>query len=179
MSQQANGHTSAPKPDLSIYGLTTEEVQTLSQKCIEAKERAYCMNFHISFLRLHPGKQILIRCNSGRYSHFKVGATLLVKENAATASAGGSRFISGANVENAAYPVGTCAERVALGTAVFEGHRLGSFKALAVATNTEPGSPASPCGMCRQFIREFCEPNMPIIMHDRLDGQVVMTLEQV
>jgi cytidine deaminase len=102
---------------------------------------------------------------------------LLVKESAAPA--GGDRYISGANVENAAYPVGTCAERVAMGTAVFEGHRYGSFKALAVATNTEAGSPASPCGMCRQFIREFCEPNMPIIMHDRLGGQVVMTLEQV
>jgi cytidine deaminase len=82
-------------------------------------------------------------------------------------------------VENAAYPVGTCAERVAMGTAVFAGHRYGAFKALAVATNTEPGSPASPCGMCRQFIREFCEPTMPIIMHDRHGNCVVMTLEQV
>jgi cytidine deaminase len=121
----------------------------------------------------------LITITTGVYSHFKVGATLLVKENATTLSPGSTRYISGANVENAAYPVGTCAERVAMGTAVFEGHRYGSFKALAVATNTEPGSPASPCGMCRQFIREFCEPNMPIIMHDRLGGQVVMTLEQV
>lgn len=56
-------------------------------------------------------------------------------------------FISGANVENASYPVGTCAERVALGKAVTEG--VLEFKALAVATDISP--PASPCGMCRQL----------------------------
>jgi cytidine deaminase len=127
---------------------------------------------------LHLGSTDTNRRIIGRYSHFKVGATLLVKEDAPNISIDG-RYISGANVENASYPVGTCAERVALGTAVFAGHRYGSFKALAVATNTEPGSPASPCGMCRQFIREFCEPSMPIIMHDRLGNYVVMTLEQV
>jgi hypothetical protein len=42
MSTQANSATLTSKPDPSSYGLTTEEVQTLSQKCIEAKERAYC-----------------------------------------------------------------------------------------------------------------------------------------
>ncbi|KIW07778.1 cytidine deaminase [Verruconis gallopava] len=155
MSLKEEKPTVSNKVDLSAFGLSAEEVQTLSQKCTEAKEKAYC-----------------------RYSHFKVGATLLVKDDAPAVSSTG-RFISGANIENASYPVGTCAERVALGTAVFEGHRYGSFKALAVATNTEPGSPASPCGMCRQFIREFCEPNMPIIMHDRLGGQVVMTVEHL
>lgn len=87
--------------------------------------------------------------------------------------------MNGANVENAAYPVGTCAERVALGTAVAAGHRFGDFKALAIATNTEPGSVASPCGMCRQFIREFCEPGMPVMLHDKEGNYVVQTLEQV
>jgi cytidine deaminase len=57
------------------------------------------------------------------------------------------QFIDGANVENAAYPVGTCAERVAFGKAVTEGHK--KFKAVAVATDISP--PASPCGMCRQL----------------------------
>lgn len=72
------------------------------------------------------------------YSNFRVGATVLTHEGA---------FINGANVENAAYPVGTCAERVALGKAVTEGHK--KFKAVAVATDISP--PASPCGMCRQL----------------------------
>lgn len=72
------------------------------------------------------------------YSQFRVGATVLTNDG---------QFIDGANVENASYPVGTCAERVAFGKAVTEGHK--GFKAVAVATDISP--PASPCGMCRQL----------------------------
>lgn len=71
------------------------------------------------------------------YSNFHVGASLLTETG---------DFIDGANVENASYPVGTCAERVALGKAVTAGFR--KFKAIGVATDISP--PASPCGMCRQ-----------------------------
>ncbi|GAB7342441.1 hypothetical protein MBLNU457_g0649t1 [Dothideomycetes sp. NU457] len=102
------------------------------------------------------------------YSKFQVGASILLKSGA---------IIQGANVENASYPVGTCAERVALGYAVFQGIRMGDVKALAVATNLE--TPGSPCGMCRQFIREFCEPTMPILMFDINGKYVSMTVEQV
>ena len=62
--------------------------------------------------------------------------------------------------------MGTCAERVALGTAVVAGVRYGDIKAVAVATYTPDGRPASPCGMCRQFMREFCEPDMPVLLVD-------------
>jgi cytidine deaminase len=72
------------------------------------------------------------------YSNFRVGATILTEDG---------KYIDGANVENCSYPVGTCAERVAFGKAVTEGHR--GFKAVAVATDISP--PASPCGMCRQL----------------------------
>jgi cytidine deaminase len=78
------------------------------------------------------------------YSRFRVGAALL--------SPDGETVISGANVENASYPVGTCAERVAIGKAVTwegEGGPVKTFKAIAVATDISP--PASPCGMCRQL----------------------------
>lgn len=69
-----------------------------------------------------------------------------------------ARIITGANVENAAYPIGTCAERVALGSAVGGlGLRRGDFAALAVVADTAAGSPVTPCGMCRQALREFCE----------------------
>lgn len=71
------------------------------------------------------------------YSNFRVGASLLTETG---------DFVDGANVENAAYPVGTCAERVALGNAVTGGFR--KFRAIGVATDISP--PASPCGMCRQ-----------------------------
>ncbi|KAG9245117.1 cytidine deaminase-like protein [Calycina marina] len=100
------------------------------------------------------------------YSQFRVGATLL---------AGDGSYIDGANVENASYPVGTCAERVAFGKAVTEGKK--GFRAVAVATDISP--PASPCGMCRQFIREFCDLSTPIIMFDKDQAFVVLRLEQV
>ncbi|KAI0910567.1 cytidine deaminase [Ustulina deusta] len=100
------------------------------------------------------------------YSKFRVGASLLSVD-------GG--FFNGANVENASYPVGTCAERVAFGKAVTEGHRR--IRAVAVATDVSP--PATPCGMCRQFIREFCDLTAPIIMFDKDDNYVVVRLEDV
>jgi cytidine deaminase len=72
------------------------------------------------------------------YSKFHVGSVLLTKHG---------EYIQGANIENASYPVGTCAERVAFGKAYMEGYR--DFKAIAVATDISP--PCSPCGMCRQL----------------------------
>lgn len=74
------------------------------------------------------------------YSHFRVGAALL---------AGDGALVGGANVENASYPVTTCAERVAFGRAVTDGHHRAGFRAVAVATDL--ASPGSPCGMCRQW----------------------------
>ncbi|KAK9851297.1 APOBEC/CMP deaminase [Penicillium brevicompactum] len=100
------------------------------------------------------------------YSKFQVGACILTTSG---------EFITGANVENAAYPVGTCAERVAFGTAVVAGHK--DFKALAVATNISP--PASPCGMCRQFIREFTGPDFPVFMYDGEGNHKMMTMDEL
>ncbi len=74
------------------------------------------------------------------YSHYAVGAALL------TAS---GRIYDGVNVENAAYPAGICAERVAVFKAVSEGER----EFLAVAVVTPNGG--SPCGSCRQVLAEF------------------------
>lgn len=76
--------------------------------------------------------------------------------------------------------MGTCAERVALAKAVTEaegGWKMGTIQAVAVATDINP--PASPCGMCRQFMREFCELNMPVFMFGGDGTFVVLTLEQV
>ena len=74
------------------------------------------------------------------YSNYAVGAALLGKSG---------RIYTGCNVENAVYPLATCAERTAVVKAVSEGER--EFVALAVAT--ENGG--SPCGSCRQTLREF------------------------
>ncbi|KAL7629388.1 hypothetical protein AAE478_000908 [Parahypoxylon ruwenzoriense] len=100
------------------------------------------------------------------YSQFRVGSSIISVDGV---------YFNGANVENASYPVGTCAERVAFGKAVTEGHR--KIKAVAVATDITP--PASPCGMCRQFIREFCDPTVPIIMFDKDDNYTVVHLEEL
>lgn len=76
------------------------------------------------------------------YSGFAVGAALL-------ASSG--RVYGGVNVENAAYPVGICAERAAIAAAVTAGER--AFEALAVIADSP--APCAPCGMCRQMLMEL------------------------
>ncbi|KAB8079650.1 cytidine deaminase-like protein [Aspergillus leporis] len=100
------------------------------------------------------------------YSKFRVGACVLTQSG---------EYIVGANVENAAYPVGTCAERVAFGTAVVAGHH--DFKAVAVATDSKP--PASPCGMCRQFINEFTTPSFPVYMYDSEGNYAMKTMREL
>ncbi|KAI5291197.1 hypothetical protein KEM54_005934 [Ascosphaera aggregata] len=97
------------------------------------------------------------------YSNFHVGCCVLTISG---------DFITGCNVENAAYPVGICAEKNAIGTAVAAGHR--AFKALAVSSDISP--PASPCGNCRQFIREFAAPDFPVYMVDNHGKSTLMTI---
>lgn len=83
------------------------------------------------------------------YSGFRVGAALLSADGAVSV---------GCNVENASYPAGVCAERVALGAAVVDGHR--QFLAIAIATEAE--QPTPPCGVCRQALYEFA-PDLVIL----------------
>jgi cytidine deaminase len=78
------------------------------------------------------------------YSRFRVGAAVATDAGV---------FV-GANVENAAYPTGICAERTAGAAAVAAGARR--FLTVAVVADSGPGRPPStPCGQCRQFLREF------------------------
>ncbi|EDN04028.1 cytidine deaminase [Histoplasma capsulatum] len=100
------------------------------------------------------------------YSKFRVGACLLTEER---------EFIVGANVENVSYPVGVCAERCAFSTAVVAGHK--NFRAIAVATDIVPG--ASPCGMCRQFMREFCPPSFPVYLYGGDGKYTVKTMGEL
>jgi cytidine deaminase len=72
------------------------------------------------------------------YSNYLVGAVVLARDG---------RVFEGVNVENASYPLGICAERVAIARAVGDGCRPGDLAAIGVT--------ASPCGGCRQWLFEF------------------------
>ncbi|OQE16215.1 hypothetical protein PENSTE_c025G03507 [Penicillium steckii] len=100
------------------------------------------------------------------YSKFRVGACILTSSG---------EYIVGANVENVSFPVGTCAERVAFGTAIVAGHK--DFKAIAVASDITPG--ASPCGMCRQFMREFTNTSFLVYMYDGEGGYKVKSMGEL
>ncbi len=91
------------------------------------------------------------------YSGFQVGAALLAED--------GSVY-EGCNIENASYGASNCAERTAFFRAVYEGKR--KFSAIAVvgkAENAEAYEYCPPCGICRQVMAEFCDPeNFEIIL---------------
>ncbi len=90
------------------------------------------------------------------YSNYPVGAALRTKSG---------RVYTGVNVENAAYPAGICADRVAVFKAVSEGER--EFEVLALVTDNG----GSPCGVCRQVLAEFGLDTAVLIADGR--GQIV------
>ena len=87
------------------------------------------------------------------YSEFHVGAAVLARDG---------RVFLGVNVENAAYPLGVCAEKTALARAVTDGCRPGDLEAIAIT--------ASPCGGCRQWLHEF---RLDRVTYARAGGEVV------
>jgi len=87
------------------------------------------------------------------YSHFAVGAALLDAEG---------RVHAGANVENAAYPQGLCAEASAIAHMVLAGGR----RIVAVAVVGDAPQPVTPCGGCRQKLREFGAGDLPVLCGD-------------
>ena len=87
------------------------------------------------------------------YSRYLVGAAVLARDG---------RVFEGVNVENAAYPLGICAERSALARAVVEGCGPGDLEAIGIT--------ASPCGGCRQWLYEF---RLDRVTFCNRDGRVV------
>lgn len=89
------------------------------------------------------------RLSYAPYSGYRVGAALLAADG---------KIFTGCNIENAAYTPTICAERTAFFKAVSEGVR--DFEAICIVGGREekPSGYSSPCGVCRQVMREFCDP---------------------
>ena len=85
------------------------------------------------------------------YSRFKVGAAILADDG---------KVYPGCNVENAAYPVGACAEAGAISAMIAGGARAIS----AIVVIGDGAELVTPCGACRQRIREFAVPETPIVI---------------
>lgn len=102
------------------------------------------------------------------YSGFKVGAALLTAEG---------KFYTGCNIENAAYSPTNCAERTAFFKAVSEGER--NFRAICIVGGKDGvlTEYAAPCGVCRQVMMEFCNPDtFQIILATGKEQYEVFTL---
>lgn len=92
--------------------------------------------------RLERAARAAAAASYAPYSKFSVGAAVLT---------GSGKIFGGCNVENAAYPLGNCAERTAIFSAIAAGER--QIRACVVYTPT--AAPTMPCGGCRQVLNEF------------------------
>lgn len=105
------------------------------------------------------------------YSGFKVGAALLTKDG---------KLYMGCNIENSAYTPTNCAERTAFFKAVSEGVR--EFQAICVVGGKEGvlTEYAAPCGVCRQVMMEFCNPDtFQIILATSKEQYEIFTLKEL
>ncbi|QDP40422.1 cytidine deaminase [Radiobacillus deserti] len=100
------------------------------------------------------------------YSKFPVGAALLTKSG---------KVYYGCNIENAAYPVSLCAERVAIFKAISDGEY--EFDQLAVVADTE--RPVPPCGSCRQVMSEFFTKDLMIHTSNLRHDTKSVTMEEL
>lgn len=105
------------------------------------------------------------------YSGYRVGAALLGKSG---------KVYVGCNIENASYTPTVCAERVAVFKAVSEGEK--EFEAIAVCGGNKEEIEGSfpPCGVCRQVLREFCDPDaFKVYMIDKGGAYKTVTLAEL
>ena len=114
---------------------------------------------------IHVAREARLRSHAP-YSHFAVGAALLDDAG---------HIHAGANIENAAYPEGLCAEASALAHLVMAGGR----RVMAAVVVGEGAQPVTPCGGCRQKLREFGRDDMPVIVADLRERRLQTTLGQL
>ena len=105
------------------------------------------------------------------YSGFRVGAALLTENG---------KIYTGCNIENAAYTPTNCAERTAFFKAVSEGERHFTAICIVGGKDGKLTDYTSPCGVCRQVMMEFCEPEkFKIILAVSRDDYRIYTLKEL
>lgn len=103
------------------------------------------------------------------YSGFSVGAALQTESG---------KVYTGCNIENASFTPTVCAERVALFKAVSEGER--KFKTIAIVGSKDGKiTAASPCGVCRQALSEFCSPDFEVLVVENENSFKSFTLSEL
>jgi cytidine deaminase len=100
------------------------------------------------------------------YSKYQVGCALESSDGV---------IFTGCNIENASYGATLCAERVAIFKAVSSGYR--HFRRIVICTDSS--HPATPCGLCRQVLGEFCGPELEIILCGANDTERRFTLAEL
>ena len=119
-------------------------------------------------------KQLLMEAKKARekayapYSHHKVGAALLTKNG---------KVYHGCNIENAGFSPTVCAERTAFFKAVYDGER--EFSKIAVVgafDDDKVDNLCAPCGVCRQVMMEFCDPESFVIVMANGEDKIVEIL---
>lgn len=100
------------------------------------------------------------------YSNFPVGAALLTVTG---------KVFTGCNIENAAFPVSCCAERVAIFSAIAAGET--EFKEIVVVADTN--GPVSPCGSCRQVMSEFFDAETNIHLANLKNDIKTISMEEL
>lgn len=134
-----------------VEGVTKEQLEKLKQLALQARQLSY-----------------------SPYSRFRVGCCLLKSSG---------EFVSGANVENASYGGAICAERTTIVKAVTSEDRKDGarqhWRCMAIAGDSLE-SCITPCGICRQVIREFVPDSFPVVMLNG-DGSrcVIKTLKEL
>ncbi len=104
------------------------------------------------------------------YSHYTVGAALLSLDG---------KIYTGCNVENIAFGPSNCAERTAFFKAVSEGQKKFSAIAVVGGPKKKVNDFCSPCGICRQVMREFCLDDFIVIMAKSKKEYKIMTLKEL
>lgn len=98
----------------------------------------------------------LLKKSYAPYSHVHVAAILVAKDG---------KTFSGVNIENASLTPTICAERNAIFQAVTKGYRHGDFKEIHITSSTSDF--LYPCGVCRQVMSEWFEPNTKVAVHSK------------